>query len=208
MANNFAPMPLLIATNNTGKLREFRTLLAPLQTLAPADLNLDIEVEENGQTFLENATLKARAFSAATGLISLADDSGLEVDGLQGAPGIHSARFGGPGLSDRDRCQLLLDHLRDADSDRRQARFCCCIVALAPDGRNCQAKSTCEGIIAAAPAGQEGFGYDPIFYLPEHQKTMAQIGPELKNQISHRAGALRTICTSLLRTFPELQSAP
>ena len=201
-------MPLLIATNNTGKLREFRALLAPLQIVAPADLNLDIEVEENGQTFLENATLKATAFSAAAGLVALADDSGLEVDALQGAPGIHSARFGGPGLNDSERCQLLLDRLHNTDTERRQARFCCCIVALAPDGRSCQAKGTCEGIIAAAPAGQEGFGYDPIFYLPQHQKTMAQIGPELKNQISHRAGALRTIRATLLQTFPELHPEP
>ena len=201
-------MPLLIATNNAGKLREFRALLAPIQIVGSADLNLNIEVEEKGQSFLENAILKATAFSAATNLIVLADDSGLEVDALQGAPGIYSARFGGPGLNDRDRCQLLLDHLGDIATDRRQARFCCCIVALAPDGRSCRSKGTCEGIITAAPAGQAGFGYDPIFYLPEHQKTMAQIGPELKNQISHRSRALHAIRAPLLQTFPELQPAP
>jgi XTP/dITP diphosphohydrolase len=201
-------MPLLIATNNAAKLREFRALLAPIQLVGPADLSLKLEVEEDGRSFLENATLKAAAFSSAANQVALADDSGLEVDALQGAPGIHSARFGTPDLDDAGRCQLLLDHLRDLAADRRQARFRCCIVAVAPDGRSCRAEDTCEGIIAPASAGQEGFGYDPIFYLPEQQKTMAQIGPEMKNQISHRARALRAIRDPLLQTFPELQPTP
>ena len=197
-------MPLLVATNNAGKLREFRALLPHLDLVAPADVGLDLEVREDGHSFAENALIKARAFSRAADLIAMADDSGLEVDALEGAPGIHSARYGGPDRDDSGRCQLLLEGLRDIPRTRRQARFRCCIIAVAPDGRTCEAEGICEGCIALAPAGESGFGYDPVFYLPAYGRTMAEIPPEEKNQISHRARALRAIHPVLFRTFPEL----
>lgn len=197
-------MSLLVATNNAGKLRELRTLLDPIDLIAPADLNLNLEVEENGQTFAANAALKADAFAQATDLIALADDSGLEVDALDGAPGVHSARFGGPQLDDAGRYHLLLQRLAAVPAHKRQARFRCCIIAAAPDGRTCRAEGICEGLIAATATGARGFGYDPIFYLPQYDKTMAQISPELKNQISHRAAALHSIRPLLFQTFPEL----
>ena len=198
-------MPLMVATNNPGKLREFRSLLGPLDLAAPGDLGLDLEVEENGGSFEANATLKARAFAAASGLVALADDSGLEVDALGGAPGIHSARYGGPGLDDMGRCRLLLQQLAEAGGSRL-ARFRCCLVAAAPDGRTCRAEGVCPGSIAPAPAGDGGFGYDPVFYLPRFRRTMAQVPTEIKNRISHRARALRTMAPLLPRTFPEVSS--
>jgi len=198
-------MTLLVATNNPGKLREFRALLEPISIAAPRDMGLELEVAETGRTFAENAALKARAFAAAADRIALADDSGLEVDALDGAPGVYSARYGDPQLDDRGRCRLLLDQLRPfADQARRSARFRCCIVATAPDGRTCQATGTCEGFIASAPAGEGGFGYDPLFFVPEYGRTMAQLAPAVKNRISHRALALEAIRPLLLGAFPEL----
>lgn len=202
-------MPLLIATNNLGKVREFRALLSDISIVSPTDLDLELEVEETGESFEENATIKARAFAAASNLIALADDSGLEVDALEGRPGVRSARYGGPGLDDTGRCRHLLEALQAFEEPtQRSARFRCTIVAVAPDGRTCRASGTCEGRIATRRSGAEGFGYDPVFFLPSHQKTMAQIAAETKNQISHRANALRAIRPLLLETFPELSNGP
>jgi len=198
-------MPLLAATNNPGKLRELRTLLESISIVGPADLNVELEVEEDGLTFAANAALKATAFARAAGCVALADDSGLEVDALDGAPGIHSARYGSPDLDDMERCRLLLEQLRAyPDPSSRTARFRCCVVAAAPDGRTCRAEGTCEGIIGPAPVGDNGFGYDPVFYLPDCGLTAAQISPARKNQLSHRGAAIRTIRPLLLQTFPEL----
>lgn len=198
-------MPLLVATHNAGKLREFRQLLAPLELVSAAALTPGLKVEETGRTFAENALLKARAFALTSGLIALADDSGLEVDALDGAPGVLSARYGGPDLDDQGRCRLLLKALQPfPEPQQRTARFRCCLAAWAPDNRHCLADGVCEGLIAQAPAGESGFGYDPLFFLPEHQQTMAQLPPELKNQLSHRARALRALRPLLLQTFPEL----
>lgn len=196
-------MPLLLATNNAGKLREFRRLLEGVAIVSPAELGIALDVDETGDTFAANATLKASAFARAADCIALADDSGLEVDALGGAPGVRSARYGGPGLDDAGRYRHLLDALRDAPQPRR-ARFRCCLVAQAPDGRTCSAEGACEGEIALAPAGEGGFGYDPVFFLPAHDCTMAQLAPETKNDLSHRAAALRALRAPLLRTFPEL----
>lgn len=199
-------MPLLVATHNAGKLREFRQLLAPLELVSALELVPDLKVEETGVTFAENALLKARAFAQASGLIALADDSGLEVDALDGAPGVLSARYGGPDLDDQGRCRLLLGNLQPfPEPARRSARFHCCLVAWGPDGRHCQADGTCEGLIAPTLAGEDGFGYDPLFFVPEHRQTMAQLPPQLKNQLSHRGRALRTLHPLLLQTFPELR---
>ena len=199
-------MPLLVATHNAGKLREFSALLAPLELVSAAAVAPDLKVEETGQTFAENATLKARAFARASGLIALADDSGLEVDALGGAPGVRSARYGGPDLDDAGRCQVLLESLRSfPQPEQRSARFRCCLVAWAPDGRHCLAEGSCEGRIAAVPAGEGGFGYDPLFWVTDYQQTMAQLPPPLKNQLSHRARALHALRPLLLQTFPELE---
>ncbi len=198
---------LLIATGNPGKLREFGQLLPDLLLTSPASLGLQLEVEENGDSFAANARLKALAFAAASGHVVLADDSGLEVDALDGAPGVLSARYGGPGLDDRGRCQRLLAALSAwPATQQRRARFRCTVVAMAPDGRSCTADGVCEGIIAAAPSGEGGFGYDPVFYLPEDGCTMAEVEISRKNQLSHRARALAALRPHLPRVFPELMS--
>jgi len=198
---------LVIATNNAGKLREIRALLQPLEILSPADLDLNLEVEETGDTFIENARLKATAFAQASGLVALADDSGLEVDALEGAPGVLSARYGTPDLNDQGRCQLLLHNLKEhTDLVKRTARFRCAMVATAADGRSCHSEGACDGLIASAPAGDGGFGYDPVFYLPQFQQTMAQVDAKVKNKISHRSQALNRIIPLLLQTFAELRS--
>jgi XTP/dITP diphosphohydrolase len=200
-------MQILLATGNIGKQREFARLLAPLSTVTPAALGLHLEVEESGATFAQNSMLKARAFAQAAGLIALADDSGLEVSALGGAPGVLSARFGGPGLSDAQRWAFLLAELaRLPEETSRAARFRCCVVAAAADGRSCTAEGSCEGEIARQPSGADGFGYDPVFLLPEIGRTMAQISADHKNRISHRALAMGALRPKLISTFPELSS--
>lgn len=196
---------ILVATTNSGKRREFRDLLAAIQITSPDDLGIDIDVEESGVTFRENAILKARAFAEVSGCVALADDSGLEVDALKGSPGVHSARFGGAHLDDGDRCRLLLEELRGVEGrEGRAAQFRCCLVAMAPDGRICEAEGICRGSIALDMQGTGGFGYDPIFYVPEYRATMAQLPAATKNQISHRARAITSIRPRLLESFPEL----
>ena len=184
-------MKLLIATHNPGKVREYQELLAglPLELTCPAQEGLDIEVAETGESFAENARLKAAAYARASGLVTLADDSGLEVDALGGEPGIHSARYAGTGASDEDRYQLLLAKLQEVPWEERTARFRCVIAVATPDGQFHTAEGTCEGIIAFEPKGEHGFGYDPVFYFEEYGKTMAELPPETKNKISHRARA-------------------
>jgi len=182
---------LLIATHNPGKVREYQELLAglPLELTYPAQEGLDIEVAETGKSFAENARLKAAAYARASGLLTLADDSGLEVDALGGEPGIRSARYAGSGASDEDRYQLLLAKLRGVPWEERTARFRCVIAVATPEGQVRTAEGDCEGIIAFEPKGEHGFGYDPVFYFPEHGMTMAELPPETKNRISHRARA-------------------
>ena len=184
---------LLIATHNPGKIEEYEELLAglPLELTYPAQEGLDIEVAETGASFAENARLKAAAYARASGLVALADDSGLEVDALGGEPGIHSARYAGTGASDKERYRLLLEKLREVPWEERTARFRCVIAVATPGGQVHTAEGTCEGIIAFAPKGEHGFGYDPVFYLQEYGKTMADLPPETKNKISHRARAVQ-----------------
>ena len=186
-------MKLLIATHNPGKVREYEELLAglPLELTYPAQEGLGIEVAETGKSFAENARLKAAAYARASGLLTLADDSGLEVDALGGEPGIHSARYAGKGASDEERYRLLLEKLKESPWEERTARFRCVIAVATPDGRIHTAEGTCEGIIAFEPRGEHGFGYDPVFYLEEYGKTMAELSSETKNKISHRANAAR-----------------
>ena len=184
---------LLIATNNRGKIQEFRALLqdVPYELVAPADIQLKLDVEESGSTYHENAKLKAQAFSAASGLLALADDSGLEVDALGGAPGIHSSRYAGPTAADINKVDYLLSKLQGVPEEKRSARFRCVIAIAKPDGQVYFCSGTCEGRISFQPQGRAGFGYDPVFYFPELGKTMAELSEEVKNQISHRGHAAR-----------------
>jgi XTP/dITP diphosphohydrolase len=184
---------LLIATHNPGKVKEYEELLAslPLELTYPAQEGLDIEVAEIGGSFSENARIKATAYARASGLLALADDSGLEVDALGGEPGIHSARYAGSGASDEERYRLLLEKLQGVPWEERTARFRCVIAVATPEGQVYTADGTCEGIIAFAPKGEHGFGYDPVFYFPECGMTMAELPLEIKNQISHRSRAMQ-----------------
>jgi XTP/dITP diphosphohydrolase len=186
----------LVATHNPGKVAEFATMLADLKLtwLGLADVGITLDVPETGTTLYENAVLKAQTYAAESGLITLADDSGLEVDSLNGRPGIQTGRYGGEGLTHAQRCQKLLSELLGVPYEERTARFRCVIVVARPDGALLGAtEGICEGYIAEAPAGEGGFGYDPIFYLPEQEKTMAQLDSAVKNRISHRGQALRKI---------------
>jgi XTP/dITP diphosphohydrolase len=194
------PHQLLVATRNPGKVAEISEILGSLDvvSLSLDDVEIDVEVEESGKTFEENAILKARGYSRITGLLTLADDSGLEVDALDGQPGVHTARFGGPGLTPKQRYQRLLESLSSVPWERRSARFRC-VVALAHDDVLIgTSNGICEGMIAVEPAGEGGFGYDPVFYLPERNMTMAQLPPAEKNRISHRSRALAAIAPLLL----------
>ena len=184
---------LLLATNNQGKAREYRHLLEglPFQLVTPAEAGIDMNVDERYETFEENARLKATSYASLSHLIALADDSGLEVDALGGAPGIRSARFAGDEADDKDRVQHLLAKLKEVPWEKRTARFRCVIAIATPEGRTELCHGECPGIIAFEPKGDTGFGYDPAFYLPEFGKTMAELPLEMKNQVSHRAKAAR-----------------
>jgi len=182
---------LLLATNNKGKVREYLTLLPALKykILTMADAGIKTVVDETGATMEENARLKAEALAQESGLLCLADDSGLEVDALNGAPGVLSARYAGPNVTDRQRNQYLLDKLRDVPAARRAARFRCIIALAEPAGRTQLFEGVCPGIITFEPSGEQGFGYDPIFFLPEFNRTMAELRIDEKNRISHRGMA-------------------
>lgn len=197
---------LLIATKNRGKVREYHELLAglPLEITFPAEEGRWLEVEESGETFEENACLKARAFARHSGLLTLADDSGLEVDALGGAPGVYSARYAGPGASDADRYRKLLADLAEIPEDQRSARFRCVIAVAWPDGRVEMAAGACEGQIGFEPRGDYGFGYDPVFIVAgQDGKTMAELAPDVKNRISHRARAVDAVRPILERLLQD-----
>jgi XTP/dITP diphosphohydrolase len=183
---------LLVATTNPGKQREYRALLreVPAKIVFPDELGIALEVEEDGATFRENAAKKARALAQASGLLSAADDSGLEVDALGGEPGVRSARWAGPGADDPKRRAFLLGKLRGIPAPRR-ARFVCVIAVTSPAGEISYAEGECRGEITFAERGTNGFGYDPIFQPEGYGRTMAELSPEEKNEISHRARAAR-----------------
>jgi len=184
---------LLIASYNPGKLVEYRELLnsLPIELISPGDEGINLDVVESGGSFEENAALKARAFARVSRLPILADDSGLEVLALDGAPGIHTSRYAGPHASDADRYRKLLAELAEVPWERRQARFRCVIAIATPQGALKTVEGSVSGRIAFQPRGKHGFGYDPVFYLPRYKKTMAELPEEIKNQISHRAVAVR-----------------
>ena len=196
-------MRLLVVTRNAGKKREYERLLEGLglELVTLEDLGIDLEVAETGDTFAANALLKAAAYAEVSGLPTLADDSGLEVDALGGAPGVRSARYAAEAgaATDEDRYRVLLERLRDVPEAERTARFRCVIAVAWPDGAVDTAEGAVEGRIAASPRGQHGFGYDPVFYMPEYGRTMAELGPEVKNRISHRARAALAIRPALAR---------
>jgi XTP/dITP diphosphohydrolase len=181
---------LLLATNNPGKLHELVPLLGalPLHLVTPQALGLHLEVEETGTTYAENARVKAAAFAQASGLLTLADDSGLEVEALGGAPGVYSARYAGEDASDADRRAKLLHVLRQVPAPRR-ARFRCVIAIAQPGGTIECFEGVCAGEIILEERGAHGFGYDPVFYVPEQGCTMAELPSAVKNQMSHRARA-------------------
>ena len=182
---------LLLATNNIGKAREYQALLSgiPFSIVTMAEQGITIDVDETGSSFEENARLKACILARESGLLTLADDSGLEVDALAGKPGVLSHRYAGEGASDKDRNNFLLEKLKDIPEEKRAARFFCVIAIAAPDGTVEICSGECRGNITKTPRGEHGFGYDPIFFVPEMGKTMAELSPEEKNRISHRARA-------------------
>ena len=186
-------MKILIATNNPGKMVELQALLGErnFELLTPTQMGIELDVLENGKTYAENAMLKGSAYAVAAGLVTLADDSGLEVDALGGQPGLHSARYvTRPEATDADRRQLLLERLEGQPKPWR-ARFRCWVAVVAPDGRTQLAEGVCEGEILPEERGQNGFGYDPIFLIPELGKSMAELSMEQKNRLSHRARAVQ-----------------
>ena len=190
-------MRFVLATHNPGKLREMGENLKDfgIEVVSPRDLGLTVDVEETGTTFAENAMLKAKAICKAAGLPAIADDSGLCVDALGGAPGVYSARYGGEGLDDKGRYMLLLSSLRGAPT--RAAHFACAVACAFPNGDTLTAEGRCDGSIAYAPLGEGGFGYDPVFLLPGTGKTFGQLTQEEKSAVSHRGRALKDFAGKL-----------
>ena len=192
-------MDIVVASKNRGKLAEIEKLISPSQGInffSLGDFQDIPEIEETGKTFEENALIKAGIVSSHTGKISLADDSGLVIDALGGRPGVYSARYGGSGLNDTDRCRLILEEMKEFPSSR-SARFICVMALSVPGKVDFTSEGSVEGVIHTEMRGSGGFGYDPIFYIPELGKTMAEIPIEEKNRISHRAIALRKISERL-----------
>lgn len=192
---------LLAATGNPGKIKEIKAILAPIKIriISPKDISLSIDVLETGASYAENARLKAEAYHLATGLPVLADDSGLEVKALDGAPGIHSARFSPKqNATDADRRAFLLQKLKGKNHPWL-AHFHCTAVFLHQGSRILEKTGQCKGIIIPEERGEFGFGYDPVFYIPEFAATMAELSPPIKNQISHRARALKALMPEMKR---------
>lgn len=183
---------IVFATTNDGKIKEIKEILADfdVEVVSMKEMNIDVDVEENGTTFEENSLIKARSISKLTGLPALADDSGLEVDYLNGEPGVYSARYLGRDTDYDYKNNYIIDKLKDAKDEERSARFVCVISLVLPDGRGFVKKGVMEGRIGYEIKGENGFGYDPIFYLPQYGKTSAEISAEEKNKISHRGKAL------------------
>lgn len=190
---------VVLATGNKGKVKEFSNLLEGVfgKIISLSDLGSPPEVIEDGLTFRDNALKKAREIAQYSGKLTLADDSGLEVDALNGQPGVYSARYSGQGATDKTNIDKVLAEL--GDNPNRKARFVCVLALVDPNGEELVVEGFCEGVILDEPRGEGGFGYDPVFYLPDKRKTMAELEPELKNTISHRANALKRLKTELER---------
>ncbi len=190
---------ILIATHNVGKLREFSSMFArtPFELVSLSDVSIDVDVDETGATYAENATLKAETYARLSGLPTLADDSGLEVDGLNGEPGVRSARYAGEDANDDDRIAFLLQKLNNIPREKWTARFRCVIALTRPDGPVELHEGRCEGVITDRPRGASGFGYDPLFYVPEISRTMAELSFDEKNRVSHRGRASQSVISAL-----------
>jgi len=184
-------MRFILASNNPQKLRELTAILAGHETVSLSQAGLDIDPDETGMTFEENALIKARAVCAASGQAAIADDSGLVVDALDGAPGVRSARYCEG--TDADRTAFLLRNLREVPGEQRTARFVSAVAAVFPGGREITVRGQCHGVILREPRGENGFGYDPVFFVPEENGTFAEITQETKNRISHRGKALQKL---------------
>lgn len=191
-------MKLVVATNNQGKVKELKKLLEPLgfEPVSLKDEGIEIEVVEDGETFAENARLKAEAVYNIVHCPVIADDSGLEIDFLDGAPGIYSARYAGENATDKERMEKVLSELEGTDESLRTARFVCALYCIIDDETEYSVLGTCDGVIGTEPVGENGFGYDPIFVLPDG-RTMAELDASEKNEISHRANALRKLAEVL-----------
>ena len=194
---------IIFATGNEGKMKEIRLLLDDLgmEILSLKEAGIDLEIQEDGETFEENAIIKAKAVMNRTGALVLADDSGLEIDYLNGEPGVYSARYLGEDTSYRIKNQNLIDRLEGVPKEKRTARFVCVIAAAFPDGRILTARGTIEGMIGYEERGEGGFGYDPIFWLPEYDCSTAELSMEKKNELSHRGKALRAIKKELKKAL-------
>ena len=190
---------IILASNNKGKIAEVKEILKDMnvEVISMKEAGLDVDIEENGSTFEENALIKAEAIMKMTGEITIADDSGLEVDYLNKEPGIYSARYMGHDTSYDIKNNAIIQRLDGVKGTDRSARFVCAMAVVFPDGKNIIARGTMEGLIADKPMGENGFGYDPIMYLPEYQKTSAQLSSEEKNKISHRGKELEKLKTQL-----------
>ncbi|MFJ7646101.1 XTP/dITP diphosphatase [Lysinibacillus sp. NPDC097279] len=185
---------VVIATKNKGKAKDFEALFAPLgfEVVTMFDVAPNMEIEETGTTFEENAVLKAEALAKELDTIVIADDSGLAVDALNGEPGVYSARYAGD-HDDEANMVMLLQNLQDVEENKRTARFCCCIAIAGPDFETTTVFGTCEGVIAREKRGTNGFGYDPVFFVPSLNRMMAELSPEEKGAISHRGNAIRKL---------------
>ena len=194
------PNQLFIATTNIGKIQEFRLLLkeSNYSLVTPKENGVNLAVEENGNSFKENALIKAKAYSIATNYLCLADDSGIEIDALNGMPGIYSARYGGLDLTDKDRMNLVLSKMRDVPWSHRTARFRTSLALAWPEGKNAVYEGVLEGFIEFESKGANGFGYDPIFFLPSLQSTVGELTHIQKSQISHRSIAVSKLLKFLL----------
>ncbi len=191
---------IIFATTNENKMREIKMILAdvPFEIVSLKESGINADIEENGTTFEENAVIKAKAICELTGLITLADDSGLEIDYIHKEPGVYSARYMGEETPYHVKNQSLIERLKDAEGEQRSARFVCVIAAAFPDGRVITTRGTIEGRIGFEERGNNGFGYDPILYVPEYNMTTGEMPPELKNKISHRGKALEQMKKELL----------
>lgn len=183
---------MIFATTNQGKIKEIKEILGDINEdiVSLKEAGIDVDIVENGKTFEENAIIKAKTIMEMTGQMVLADDSGLEVDAMDKQPGIYSARFMGKDTSYEVKNRAIIDNLKGLEGDKRSARFVCAIAAALPDGEVITTRGTIEGIISDEPKGENGFGYDPIVYVPEYGMTTGEMSPELKNSISHRGKAL------------------
>jgi XTP/dITP diphosphohydrolase len=195
---------LIVATKNKGKIKEIMEILdgLPYEVISMEQVGISDDIEENGSTFEENALIKARALHKITGQMVMADDSGLEVDHLGGAPGIYSSRFAGEGATDEDKNKKLLSLLEGVPLEKRTARFVCVIAVIFPNGKHFTVRGTCEGFIGFKAEGSNGFGYDPLFFMSEYNMTTAQMSSEQKHKISHRGKALRLMVEKLKRQNP------